>query len=142
MRDKEKQKASHVRQEMNARWTEMRRMLDEFMEREPLVKGTLYERRRRCGREGCRCGRGQPHLSLAFSWSEAGQTKHVSLRDLEPERLRPAVESYRRFRTARAQLGKTCHALLKLVDEMETLRKVEWNSFFNGTVNRASHEDD
>jgi hypothetical protein len=58
MTAKQKQKASHLRQKMNAGFTEMKGLLDEFMKREPLVKGALYERRRRCGREGCRCGRG------------------------------------------------------------------------------------
>lgn len=141
MTAKQKQKASRLRQEMNARRTEMGSLFDELMKREPLVKGSLYERRRRCGREGCRCGRGQPHVSLAFSFSEDGQTKHPSLGGIEPERLRPAVESYRRFRAARAELTKTWSALVELVDEMESLRKVEWDALFNGS-SRTPQDDD
>ncbi len=142
MNAKQQQKASHLRQEMNALWTKMGSCLDEFLKREPLVKGTLYERRRRCGREGCRCGSGPPHVSLAFSLSEAGQTTHRSLRGIEPGRLRVPVESYRRFRESRAELTKTWSEFIELVDEMESLRRVEWNALFNGANRRTPPEDD
>lgn len=141
MNAKQKQKASHLRQEMNALWTKMESLLDEFMKRDPLVKGTLYDRRRQCGREGCRCGRGQPHVSLAFSLSEDGRTKHPPLRDLELERLRGPVANYRRFRAARAELTKTWNAFIRVVDEMEALRKVEWNTLSNG-ASRPSQDDE
>lgn len=131
MNAKQKQKASHLRQEMNALRTRLGGLVDEFMKREPLVKGTRYGRRRRCGREGCRCGRGQPHVSLTLSFSEDGRTKHPSLGGLDPERLRGPVENYRRFRAARAELTKTWSALITLVDEMESLRRIEWDALFN-----------
>jgi hypothetical protein len=142
MNREQKHKASHLRQEMNALWTKMGSLLEEFQKREPLVKGTLYERRRRCGREGCRCSRGAPHVSLAFCLSEEGQTKHPSLRDIEPERLRGPVESYRRFRAARAELTKTWSAFIESVDEMESLRKVEWNALVHGAGSKIPQEDD
>ena len=109
-------------------WTQMGGLLDELQKRESLVKGTLYERRRRCGRQGCRCGRGQLHVSRAFSYSEGGQTRHLSLRGIDSTRLERSVDGYRRFRTARAELVKRWHALMELIEEMESVRRMEFEA--------------
>ena len=137
MNAEQRQKASRLRQDMNTMWTQMGGLLDELKKRESLVKGTLYERRRQCGRQGCRCGHGQLHVSLAFSYSEGGQTRHVSLRGIEPTRLERSVERYRRFRTARAELVKSWHALRELVEEMESVRRMEFGALADDSPHKS-----
>jgi len=131
MTSAERRRASRLRQEINALWRRMGALLGEVERRDPLVKGTLYERRRRCGRVGCRCARGLLHVSEGFSCSERGRTRHVPVRQMDQGRLRDCVKGYGRFRAARAELSKTWRALLDLVDEMESLRRVRVEDFLN-----------
>lgn len=123
-----RKKASEIRQDISNLLVQMGSLLEEIQRRDPLVKGTRYERLRRCGRQGCRCERGHLHISEAFSYSEDGKTKHVALARIDQDRLGQCVERYRRFRAARAELGKTWRALLERVDEMESVRRIPFEA--------------
>jgi len=124
MRRRKLEEASRVRGELRQAWQQMGTFLERLGGRSVLVRGTLYERRRRCGRRGCRCERGGLHVSEAFCVSQAGRTKHLRLQGVNRERLREGVENYRRFRAARRQLRATCWRLLALADQMEQVRCV------------------
>jgi len=124
MRRRRLKEASRVRQELQEAWQRMGALLGRLEGRGVLVRGTLYERRRRCGRRGCRCERGDLHISEAFSVSEAGKTRHLPLGGVNRERLREGVENYRTFRAARRELRVACRRVLALADEMEQLRCV------------------
>ena len=65
-------------------------------------------------------------MSEAFSVSEDGQTRHVSLSQVDRERLQEGVHNYRRFRRTRQELRATCEHLLTLVEEMERVRSLPW----------------
>lgn len=121
---KPRQAASCLRLELRTISRQMDELLSEILRRDPLVKGTVYQRRRRCGRAGCHCQQGQGHISEAFSYSEEGRTRHLSLEEVDVDSLRRHVENYRRFRKARASLCQKWGALLKAVDAMESLRRI------------------
>ena len=118
------EQASHVRQEMSNLVEQMACLVEEMVGREEMVKGSVYERRRRCGRKGCRCQRGSLHIGQGFSYSDSGKTYHASLDGKDRQRLQRYVGNYRRFREARARLGKAWRSLLDLVNKMELLRRV------------------
>ena len=44
-----------------------------------LLRGSLIELRRRCGKTGCHCHKGEPHSSPALSYSQAGKTHILTL---------------------------------------------------------------
>lgn len=115
---------SRARQELRHTWERMGQLLEPVLARDPLVRGTLYERRRQCGRPGCRCGRGELHVGQAFCVSEGGQTKHQPLTHVDPRRLRAGVAAYGTFRAARQELRAASRQLLALVDELEQARTV------------------
>lgn len=115
---------SRLRQEVYRLQVRMKDQMKEILRREPLLKGSVYVRKRRCGREGCRCSRGNLHVSEAFSYSQGGRTKHQALGELDADSVHACVENYRRFRTARAALVKTCRLLLECVGEMEHVRRI------------------
>jgi len=68
----------------------------------PLVHGSLVEMKRTCGKEGCRCARGEHHSAYYLSRRVGGRTRleHVSRADVETvrrwqknyERLRVLIE--------------------------------------------------
>jgi len=126
MRTRDLVSASRLRQELRQAWERMGALLEPIHERGLLIRGSLYARKRRGGRPGCRGERGELHVSEAFSVSEDGQTRHVPLSQVDRERLQEGVTNYRKFRIARQELRATCEQVLTLVDEMERLRCVAW----------------
>lgn len=72
-----------------------------------LLHGSLTTFRRRCGKASCRCASGDAHESPAFTYTEAGRTKTLTLKDKEVAEVAAAVA---RYETARAQLEATAQA--------------------------------
>ncbi len=74
----------------------------------PLVlHGSVITFRRRCGKAACRCASGDAHESPAFTYTEAGRTKTLTLRDAELAEVSAAVA---RYEAARAELEAAAHA--------------------------------
>ena len=114
---------SRIRQALVHLRDELGHLLEVFLARDPLVKGSVYELRRKCGKPTCGCARGAPHGTVVLSWSEAGRTR---LRTLPPSRrgdLRAAVRRYQRFRRARARLVKVHAEMLTRIDALEAGRR-------------------
>jgi len=51
--------------------------LKQLAARGPVVTVSLTESRRTCGRFGCRCYRGEKHVSHRLTFKEAGRTRSV-----------------------------------------------------------------
>jgi hypothetical protein len=114
---------SRIRQALGQGRQELSQLLEVFLARDPLVKGSVYTLRRKCGKPTCGCARGEPHASVVLSWSEAGRTRLVSLPPHRRGDRRAAVRRYQRFRRARARLV-TLHAeMLALIDALEAGRR-------------------
>ena len=114
---------SRTRQALVQLRDELGQLLELFLARAPLVKGSVYDLRRKCGKPTCGCVRGALHGTLVVSWSEAGRTR---LRPLPPGRrgeLRAAVRRYQRFRRARARLVKLHAEMLTLIAALEAGRR-------------------
>lgn len=114
---------SRTRQALVQLREECGRLLEVFLGRDPLVKGSVYTLRRRCGKPTCGCAQGELHGTVVLSWSEAGRTR---LRSLPPSRrgdVRAAVRRYQRFRRARARLVKLHAQMLRLIDALEAGRR-------------------
>ena len=102
---------------------ELGRLLEVFLARDPLAKGSVYTLRRKCGKPTCACARGDLHGTVVVSWSEGGRTR---LQPLPPGRrgdLRAAVRRYQRFRRARARLVKLHGEMLALIDRLDAGRR-------------------
>jgi hypothetical protein len=71
------------------------------MKHERLLRGSLLERPKFCGKPGCKCTRGEPHPpSLYLSHLEEGTVRHVFIRAADHERVRQEAGSYKEFRQA------------------------------------------
>lgn len=97
-------------------------LLVDCFEREPILPGSLYTLRRKCGKPSCHCGRGQLHVSTVLSYRGQGRPQNITPAPEHLESLRNLTEHYRRCRRARAQLVRWQKQLLKLVDELEAVR--------------------
>lgn len=72
-----------------------------LMKHEGLLRGSLLERPKFCGKSGCKCTRGQPHpSSLYLSRLVGGTARHFFIRSAYHERARREALSYKEFRQA------------------------------------------
>jgi Family of unknown function (DUF6788) len=97
-------------------------LLEACLAREPLLPGSLYTLRRKCGKSNCRCNRGELHESTVLSYRGQGRPRNISPPPEQLGSLRTMTHDYRRCRQARAQLVRWQRQLLKLVDALEAAR--------------------
>lgn len=73
-----------------------------LMGRGPMLRGSLLERPRVCGKKGCKCARGEPHpVGLYLSRTEPGMTsRHQFIRRADHQRARQEALSYKESRQA------------------------------------------
>jgi hypothetical protein len=79
-----------------------------------MIRGSLIELRRRCGKPNCRCSEGEPHISQALSYSHNGKTQIITLPVKEIRFVKAALK---RYQQALSKLEK--HAL----DGIEELKQ-------------------
>ena len=86
----------------------------------PLVlHGSLTTFRRRCGKSSCRCASGQAHESPALTYTEAGRTKTLTLRDAEVTEVTAALA---RYAAAKAELEAAAQAGVAALRARRTAR--------------------
>ena len=119
------QTLSRLRQDLRRLVVELEGSIEAVFGRGPLVKGTVYEMARKCGKSSCACARGELHRSTVLSWSNKGKTRLMSI---SPERLvalRGKSEEYRRLRGARAKVAAIGKKMLAAIDQIERIRREE-----------------
>src|SRR2546427_1159606 len=102
---------------------ELETTLEVAFERSALVKGNVYELARKCGKPTCVCAEGQLHRSMVLSWSHQGKTRLMTIPTEKLDRLRSSSEQYQRYRRARARVSEIFKQILKLLDQIEKLRR-------------------
>jgi len=95
-----------------------------LLERPALLKGTLIEVQRTCGKPGCKCARGQKHTCWQLSASVEGKTRTRNVPRQYLAKVKRLTHNYRRFRRARAACVRLNAQMLELINEMEAARTV------------------
>lgn len=115
---------SQYRQQLRKVGQQIERQLGTLMEHKPLLRGSVYRLRRRCGKAGCRCTRGELHESWVYLVREKGVQRLRVVPKGQTARWREWAENYRRFRRAQRDLGRLVREALRLAGELEALRTV------------------
>ncbi len=93
--------ASQLRKRASALIAEQRGLERVLMGHGRLLRGSLLERPKFCGKEGCKCTRGQPHPpSLYLSRLEGQRARHHFIRAADHERAKREAGAYKEFRVA------------------------------------------
>lgn len=116
--------ASQIRKRIQQCQREVKDQIRVLKQRRPLVRGSVYNLRRKCGKVGCRCQEGHLHESWVLSIPEKGGKRMRAVPKSKRTQWQPMTERYRRFRRARARLVKLVAEIIKLVDELERERTV------------------
>jgi hypothetical protein len=117
---------SALRQQFWRSYAAMRISLRVLQRPEPMVQGSLYLLRRKCGKPTCRCARGELHASWVITRSELGKDRIYPVPAEQRGRLRQLTSVYRRYQRARAVLVKRHLQLLKLADLFAEKRLRSW----------------
>lgn len=117
-----RERGSRLRLEIHRRQEHLGALLKGLQGAGPMLRGSIYVRRRRCGKPRCRCVRGQPHRDRVLAIGCAGR---VSVRGLDPAAdaaVEQAVAAWHGFRRQRGELVAACRGLLRVVDRLAGLR--------------------
>ena len=116
------QRLSSLRSKLREAQLLLPSLLEPYFGREPLLPGSLYTLRRKCGKPSCHCNRGALHASTVLSYRGQTPPRNLSPAPEHLEPLRNLTDPYRQCRKARAQLVRWQKQLLQLVDELEAVR--------------------
>ena len=116
--------ASQLRQNLQQCQRDVSDQLGVLKLRRPLIRGNVYNLRRKCGKSVCRCQEGHLHESWVLSVPEKGRKRLETVPEGKRTQWQQMAERYRQFRRARAQLVKLFSEILRLVDELERERTV------------------
>ena len=116
---------SQLRQSLAKIPDEIRKLIDPFYSDKPIIKGSVYELKRKCGKKGCKCARGELHSRMVISSSEKGKTKLRVIPHGFLVEIQTKVKRYQEYRKARAQIVAVHKKMLQIIDEMEAIRREE-----------------
>ncbi|MGQ9689486.1 MAG: DUF6788 family protein [Desulfobaccales bacterium] len=117
------EKFSQLRQALLRLASEIKGLVEPLFSDRPLIKGTVYELKRRCGKPGCRCARGELHICMVVSASEGGKTRLQVIPHGFLVEVQAKVRRYQELRQVRARLGEIYRKMLKVIDQMEAMRR-------------------
>jgi len=72
----------------------------------PMVSGSLFQMRRRCGNPRCKCARGELHTSWYLSKRKDKKTKLIYIGKIVPEWLSTRVLRYQSYQKTLAEIRK------------------------------------
>jgi hypothetical protein len=113
---------SDLRSQLRQTQQELQTLLDAFLGREPLLPGSVYILRRKCGKKNCHCTRGELHESTVLSYRGQGRPQSISPPPEQLQTLRKLTNEYRHCRQARTQLVRLQQQMLKVADALQAAR--------------------
>jgi len=119
----DRKKFSRLRQSLSQLCDEIRKLANPFLSDLPVIKGSVYELKRKCGKPGCKCAQGELHRRMVVSASEKGKTSLCVIPSGFLVEVQGKVRRYRDLRQARARLVQVHKNMLRVMDEMEAMRR-------------------
>jgi len=121
----DKRRFSQLRKSLAGLSDQIRQTAEPFFSDKPVVKGSAYELKTKCGKPGCKCAKGQLHSCMVLSSSERGKTKLRAIPHGFLVEVQTKVRRYQELRRARARLVKVHKEMLKVMDQIEAMRREE-----------------
>lgn len=97
---------SKLRQNIIRLDQQRRMLLQQVLRPSPMIGGSLYQMRRRCGNPRCKCARGDLHASWYLSRRQQGRTKLTYIGRIVPDWLAKRIGRYQRHQKILARIRK------------------------------------
>lgn len=133
-----KNKLSTLRAELKQTQQEIQALFQQLLARTPLLPGSLYAMKRKCGKEKCRCNQGELHVNTVLSYRGQQKPQTITPAAEHIQSLQKLTDDYRRFRKARAQLVRLQRRMLQQVDQIQELRVQQAEQEFQKMRNPSS----
>lgn len=117
---------SKLRQQLSRSFSTLGGVFAELIRSRPMVPGSLYRLRRKCGKPTCRCAQGELHETWVLSRSEQGKSRLYTVPAPDRAAVREWSAQYRRYQRARAQWVKRCAGLLAQIDHLAEQQIIPW----------------
>ena len=118
-----RQKFSRLRQSLRRLSDEARKLIEQSFSDKPVIKGSVYELKRKCGKPGCKCAQGELHSRMVLSASEKGRTRLRVIPHGFLVEVQIKVKRYQEHRRARSRLVEVHRKMIRVMDEMEVMRR-------------------
>lgn len=118
-----RQKFSRLRQSLRRLSDEARKLIEPSFSHKPVIKGSVYELKRKCGKPGCKCAQGELHSRMVLSASEKGKTRLRVIPHGFLVEVQIKVRRYQELRRARSRLVEMHRKMIRVMDEMEVMRR-------------------
>jgi hypothetical protein len=115
-----------LRQQLWRAYAALAHTLRRLQRSDPMVQGSFYLLRRKCGKPNCRCATGQLHAAYVLTRSEQGKDRLYMVPKEQRAQVRKWAAEYRWYQRARAVLARRHVGLLALVDQMAEQRLLVW----------------
>lgn len=117
------EQASRFRQRIGRHIERLQQLAEMAQGRSRLLAGSLYQRRRKCGKARCQCFRGKLHQDIALSVRQNGRPHYSSVAGLDIGEIGRLVNDWRQFRRARREMIGIFKEILVAVDGLGKLRQ-------------------
>jgi hypothetical protein len=98
-----------------------------LMEHRRMLRGSLLERPKFCGKAGCKCTKGQPHPpGLCLSRLVNGTVRQVFIRASDHERARKEALAYKGYRQALRRWRVIAKELNRIWEELEAVQEEKY----------------
>lgn len=114
--------SSKLRQTLLLMDTKRRNLLRQVLRPFPMVSGSLFQMRRRCGNPRCKCARGELHASWYLSRRQEGKTKLTYLGRVVQDWLQKRVGRYQRHQKRLAEIRKIDAAISRGLNKLRDER--------------------
>ena len=119
----DRQKFSRLRQSLRRLSDEARKLIEPSFSDKPVIKGSVYELKRKCGKPGCKCAQGELHSRMVLSASEKGKTRLRVIPHGFLVQVQIKVRRYQELRRARSRLVEVQRKMIRVMDEIEVMRR-------------------
>lgn len=106
--------------------SQRRKIQGQLLYPKEMIRGSLYELKRRCGNPRCRCARGEEHIGKYLSLPTEGKTKLTYVRRKDLEWVSEQAGSYRKYQKSLAEIRKINEEIFYV---LTTMRKSKTKTY-------------
>ena len=117
--------ASALRRALAEDLARIQELAQVLQRRSPLLRGTVYENRVKCGKERCRCRRGELHKRWMLSRREEGRTVLYKVPPEKREEWQRLTAEWRAYRKAVVEMKRSLREMIRLGESLAIRREVQ-----------------
>lgn len=90
------------------------RVLERIQSLDNVIRGSVFEYKRYCGKPGCSCAKTKtPHKSMFLSFKYQGKTRLVPIKKEQIPEIKKRIKDYKELKTAIDELARINAELLR-----------------------------